>query len=280
MLLGVEQPLPSCRSGHQVDVQGVAGIPVAGNLQDRRTAHAAVGKQHVFGKAATIARGGDLHRQAAQALTQGLHAVAEHEGDQASASLGQADAELSRDIVADAAATQGGNRQGAGGNHQRSTGDCAALPALGQGQSVPGRIVLYGLQGIDLTVGLHLDSRPVTLGEQHVDNVLRRIQAEQLAVATFFVGNAMLFDQGDEVPLGVAAQRRLAEMRIVRQEVVGFDEMIGEIAAPATGHEDLLADLVGPLQHQNATAPLGGGETAQQARGTRAENDNIVMGGG
>ena len=52
---------------------------------------------------------------------------------------------------------------------------------------------------------------------------------------------------------------------------------IGEIAASAARHQDLLADLVGTLQHQHATAPAPGHKGTHQAGRTAADNDHIEL---
>ena len=52
---------------------------------------------------------------------------------------------------------------------------------------------------------------------------------------------------------------------------------VGEIAATTTGHQYLLADLVGTLQYKDAPAAIAGGDSAHQARGASAENDHIKV---
>jgi hypothetical protein len=50
---------------------------------------------------------------------------------------------------------------------------------------------------------------------------------------------------------------------------------IGEIAAPASGNEDFLADSPGVLHHSDTPSALGGLDGAQQPRRARAEHDGI-----
>src|ERR1700722_9819619 len=90
-------------------------------------------------------------------------------------------------------------------------------------------------------------------------------------------GNAVTLDQRHEVDLGVAAQCRMAEARIVRQKVCGARVQIGKIAAPAAGYANLLARMARLLQHQHrASAPSCDGST-HQAGGARAEDDDVMV---
>ncbi len=86
------------------------------------------------------------------------------------------------------------------------------------------------------------------LCQQHGDDLARRAVAEQLPEGFFVIGDVMLFDQGDEVVLGVAGQGRFAEMRIVGKEAFRCAAQIGEIASPAAGDEDFLSRLIGVVQ--------------------------------
>ncbi len=64
-------------------------------------------------------------------------------------------------------------------------------------------------------------------------------------------------------------------MRIVREERLGSRVAIGEVAAPATGDQDLLADLLGVIEQQHAPAALAGAHRAHQAGGAGPDNDDI-----
>jgi hypothetical protein len=72
------------------------------------------------------------------------------------------------------------------------------------------------------------------------------------------IGDAVLVHQLDEVPGRVAGQRRLAEVRVGRQEVGRCGAGVGEVAAATAGHQDLLADLVGMVDHLHLAAALAG----------------------
>jgi len=68
------------------------------------------------------------------------------------------------------------------------------------------------------------------------------ILAEKLAGCFFVVGDAVLFHQLEEVERSEPAEGGFAEVRVFRQIVLGFDPEVGEVAAPAAGYRNLLAD--------------------------------------
>ena len=77
-------------------------------------------------------------------------------------------------------------------------------------------------------------------------------------------GDAMAFDQGDEILRAVSAQRRFGEMRIGRQIAIRRGVDIGEIAAPAARNQDLLARFISPLDQQHPPPALAGKRRAQE----------------
>src|SRR3546814_1113570 len=66
-------------------------------------------------------------------------------------------------------------------------------------------------------------------------------------------------------------------MRIRRKMVPGAGMQIGEIAATAAGHQDLLADAIGAFDHQHAPPARAGGRCTHQAGGTAADDDHVKM---
>ena len=85
----------------------------------------------------------------------------------------------------------------------------------------------------------------------------------------------MLLDECDEIRGRISGQRRFAEVRVLRQEVVRSAMQIGEIATPAAGDEDLFADAIGVLQHGGTAATFTGFDGTHQAGGPAAENDYV-----
>ena len=93
-------------------------------------------------------------------------------------------------------------------------------------------------------------------GFQHVGDVAGGVVAEELAERFFVVGDAMLFDEGEEVRGGVAGQGGLGKVGIGGEEILRLAMDVGEIAAASAGDEDFLADAVGVLQDRDAAAAL------------------------
>ncbi len=91
------------------------------------------------------------------------------------------------------------------------------------------------------------------------------------------VGDAVPFHQRDEIVLRVAAQRRLGEMRILREEVARAGTKIGEVAATAARDADLLAGRLRMIEHEHASAARSRMDSAHHARSARAEDDRVEI---
>jgi hypothetical protein len=92
------------------------------------------------------------------------------------------------------------------------------------------------------------DAGGAALRFEHGDDVACGAVAEELAERLLVEGNAMPFDEGDEISWRVAGERGAGEVRIGGEESVGRAVEIGEVAAAAAGDEDLLADAVGMIE--------------------------------
>ncbi len=62
-------------------------------------------------------------------------------------------------------------------------------------------------------------------------------------------GDAVLAHQIDKIPLGVARQRRFAEVRIGAEVSGWLNVEVGKIAAPAAGHQDFAPRFFAVIQH-------------------------------
>ncbi len=93
----------------------------------------------------------------------------------------------------------------------------------------------------NLCVQEDADARRPALFFQHGDDLSRRTVAKQLAQRLLVIADAMLFDERNEIGWRVARQSRLGEVRISTEKVFGPAVNVGEIAAPAAGNQDLLA---------------------------------------
>ncbi len=111
--------------------------------------------------------------------------------------------------------------------------------------------------------------------EQHRDDLLGRAVAEQLPQRLFVKGDAVFFDQRDEISRRVAAQRRFGEVRIGRDIAFRHRSDIGEIAAPAAGNQDLLPHFIGMIDDQYPRPGLPGGGGTHQPGPAAAQDYRI-----
>ncbi|MNH22862.1 hypothetical protein D3C79_827340 [compost metagenome] len=139
----------------------------------------------------------------------------------------------------------------------------AHLPLAGVEQEAVIRLA----DGQNLGLVLLYHPGPVALGEQHLDDLLGALVAEQLAKRLLVVVDPVPVHQIDEILLGVARQRRLAEVGVAREEGVGAGLMVGEVATTTTADQDLAARLLGVVEQQYGATPITGlGRTHQTGR--------------
>src|SRR5208283_315002 len=93
-------------------------------------------------------------------------------------------------------------------------------------------------------------------GFQHVGDFAGGVVAEELAEGLLVVGDAVFFDEGEEVRGGVTGQSRFGKVGIGGEEILRLAMKIGEVAATSAGDEDFLADAVGVFEDSDATAAL------------------------
>ncbi len=104
----------------------------------------------------------------------------------------------------------------------------------------------------------NLDRGFAALGFEHIGDVLRGALAEKLAERFLVIGNAVFFDQGDEVGRSVACERGFCEMLVCADEILRAAVNVRKIAAAAAGDEDFLADAIGALEYGNAASAFAG----------------------
>ena len=116
--------------------------------------------------------------------------------------------------------------------------------------------------------------------EQQLDDLARGAVAEELAQRLLVPGDAVTLDQVEEILRGVAAERGLHEMRVLREVAIGRGAEIGEVAAATARDQDLLARRIGMIDEEHALAPLAGGERTHEPRGAGSQDDRVVHCGG
>ncbi len=112
-------------------------------------------------------------------------------------------------------------------------------------------------------------------GEQQVEDVVGGAVSEKLAKGLFVPGDAVLFDEGEEVLRGEAGERGLCEVKIGGEEVFRAGVEVGEVATASPGDEDLLAGTVGVLEDESAATAAAGLDGAHKARGAGTEDEDV-----
>jgi hypothetical protein len=115
----------------------------------------------------------------------------------------------------------------------------------------------------------------LALSQQHVNNLPRGMVAEQLPQRFLMPLDAVSLDKFKKMPRLVKCQRRLRKMRILGDEIRRRAVNVGEVAAAATGDEDLAARLRIVFKQQHPTAPLTRNGSAHQPGCTGAHHNHI-----
>jgi hypothetical protein len=128
---------------------------------------------------------------------------------------------------------------------------------------------------MDSAVEKNLHAGGAAFRFQHVRDVFRGAIAEKLAQGFLVVGDAVFFNQGDEIGGGVAGQGGFREVFVRGEEVLGSAMDVGEIAAASTGDENFLADAIGTLQNGDTPPAFPGFNGAKQASRPGAKNQSV-----
>ena len=91
------------------------------------------------------------------------------------------------------------------------------------------------------------------------------------------ISDFVFFDEGDDVCGSEACEGGLCEVRIFREEVFRAAMDVGEVAAAASGDEDLLADSFGMVEQDDAAASAASFEGAHHASGACSEYYDIHL---
>ena len=127
----------------------------------------------------------------------------------------------------------------------------------------------------DLATDANLYPGCFALALQHADNISGASVAEHLAECLFMVGNAVFFDQMDEILRGASGERRLVEVGIGADEVGRSRVQIGEVAATAAADEYLLADFCGAFDYEDRAAALSRLNRTEESGGASADYDHV-----
>ena len=241
---GGEHGSMTLRSGARSRWMGSPGLPVGGDLQDGGAAEAAVGDEDLFaeggwggaGALGALAVAMTSAERPVRSHQRALFCGVEDERDERGAGGDDVEAELVGDLVAEGGGAHLGDGEAAGGDD-----DGVGVEGAGGGLDAEVRRRC-------VTEMMRVPRRVWTLAcgalaLEHGDDVVGGAVAEELAEGFFVVGDAVLFDEGDDVGWGVAGEGGLGEVGVFGEEVFGAGVEVGEVAAASAGDEDFFAGL-------------------------------------
>ncbi len=89
------------------------------------------------------------------------------------------------------------------------------------------------------------------------------------------IRDAVFFDESNEIGRRVSRQRGFREVLVGADEILGPAVDVREIAAPASGNQNFLADAVGALQYGDSASSFASFCGAQESRGASAEDESV-----
>ena len=266
--LGLFKTGQQIEAGQKIDDDGIAAPPVRRNLKNDRPAESPVGKQQRLGEDNLAEPDRCLQGNTGQAVERRHGVGIEGQRNQTRTRLDHIQTELAGHLITETGGPHLGDRRPAGGDDQRVGRKGSTIRGHGEAGFFSGH-------ARDADAGLYVN--PARLVEQHIDNLLGRAVAKQLAMIAFVIGNVVLFDQRDEIVLGVAGQRRDAKTGIGRQKIGWGQVEVGEVGASTAGNPDLLPHLGGPLQQQYTASALVRFHCTHQASRPGAKDDDVEI---
>ena len=219
-------------------------------------------------KLCAVARDDCFQRDAGENLVDAQHLRGGLQRHQRGQPLGDPQAEALREVIGKAGRAHFRNREPAGRQHQRRRRERAVgrrhAKAIGAGN------IGDGVAGPDIDVPAR------AFGEQHGDDGAGRVVAEQLSEGLFVIGDAMAFDQGDEISLGVAVQARICRN-------CGFPDRkrsapiwrLVKLQRPPPEIRIFSPTSLGMIEQQDLLAALARGQGAHQSGRASPDNDGV-----
>ena len=251
-------------SGSEVEMDGLTGPPVGGDLQNGRAAESAMSEEHFFAKGMIVGGGDHFGGDAGQFGIAAMALAVEDEGNKGRACGNDVVAKLASEVVTEGSGADFRNGEAAGSDDQDGGAKFGGVRA----QDEFGGALDFGDAGVEED----LDFGGAAFGFEERSDVGGGTITEKLAECFFMVRDVVLFDECQEIGRSVTGQRGFGEMWIGGMKVFGGGVDIGEVAAASTGDEDFFADPVGVLDERDAAAAFGGFECAEKSGGASAED--------
>src|SRR5258706_4278752 len=227
-------------------------------------------EEQVLAKPSSMALGLDIGRDSRKVAITREELRIEAQGHERGPGRHDRQAELLGDAIREGRGADLRPRAPAGGDHERRGGERPAARLHAEDSAV-------ALHAAHLAGLAPLDAPLLALGDEHVDDPLRAVVAEELPEHLLVIRDAVALHERDEVARRVARQRRAAEIRIARDEVAMRGVHVGEVAAPPARDADLLADLRVVVDEHHAPPALSRSCGRHHSRGAGADHGDIAV---
>jgi hypothetical protein len=115
-------------------------------------------------------------------------------------------------------------------------------------------------------------------GFEHANDLSGGMVAEKLAERFFVVGDAMFFDEGNEIGWGITRKGGFGEVWVGGEKIFRLAMDVREVAAPASGDEDFLAYFFGAFEQKDTVVAFAGFDGAEEAGCAGTQDDCVEIG--
>jgi hypothetical protein len=254
-------------TGGEIEANRLAFLPIGGDLENGGSTEAAMGEEHFFAEPSFAGAGDDFGGDSGELGIALIIGSMEDERDERGTRGNNFVTELAGEVVAERGGAHFGDGETASGDDKSRRAEFVARRAQNK--------FAEALDFRDARVQKNLDLSGATFGFEKIGDFRRGVIAEELAERFFVIGDAALFDEGDEILWRVARERGFCEMGIGGEEIFGSGVEIGKVAATSTGDEDFFADAIGEFNDGDAAATLSSLEGAEKSGGTGTEDEDV-----
>ena len=248
----------------KIEMNGAAFFPVGGDLEDRRTAQAAMREKHFFAKGIVGGGGDDFRRDASKFGIAARIGPVESKRNKSGTRGDDLVAKLASEVVAEGSSAHFGDRETAGGDNESGSAEFRGIRA----QNEFGGALHFGDAGVEK----NLNVGGAAFGFEKIGDVRGGMVAEELAERFFVIKDAMFLDEGEKIVGSETGEGGFCEMRIGGEEIFGSGVNVGEVAAASAGDEDFFADAIGVFEQRDTAAAFACLEGAEETSGTSAED--------
>lgn len=253
--------------GYEIEMDGLALLPVGRDLEDGRAAEASMREEHFFAERMFSGGSNNLRGNAREFGITPMIGTVENQRNEGGARGDDFVAELAGEVVAEGSGAHLGDGEASCGNNENRRTELRGIGA----EKKFGGVADFG----DARVEKNLNAGDLAFGCEQVGDIGGGAIAEELAERFFVVGNVVLFDEREKIAGRVASQGGLGEMGVRGKEVFWVGVEVGEIAAASAGDEDFLSDAVCMFEDSDAASAFACFESTEQPGGAGTQDQNV-----